>query len=322
MRVGKIAVKEAKNRGVIKLLARVMDVTPQTIQKWKRMARADEQKRLGRPRVNQEKQAQIREAVRAEMERQGNPGWRAISNALPELSVRYVQKYVAEVKRERRVRARQRIKRNRVSTEVLAREAIWTIDGTYLERRAVGAIEAQVVKDRGSLACRVIRIGRAASSRDVIEALDARKALPLVLASDNGASYCSEETAKWLEERKVVHLRSLPRTPQHNGAAEIGIQEMKRIADGPEALKSAACLLNNNRRRASKAYKTSAVLDAELPVAYHRVDRAVFYEKCMARLSEVRKRPTTWRERRMGEREVIYATLEEYGLIRRTGGGA
>jgi transposase InsO family protein len=321
MKVGSLAVKEAKNRGVVKLLARVMDVTPQTIQRWKRMARVSEHKKLGRPRLSKAKHEEIRAAVRAEMKRQGNPGWRAVSHALPDLSVRYVQKYVAEVKRERRAQERRRIGEARVSTEVLAREAIWTIDGTHLGRESGQAIEAQVVKDRGSLAYRAIRVGTTAKSGDVTATLEAQKSLPLVLASDNGAQYCSEETAKWLEQNKIVHLRSLPRTPQHNGAAEIGIQEAKRLSNSPEELINTVCLLNNHRHRGSKAYKTSAVLDAELPVAYHKVDRAVFYEKCMARLSDVKKRPTTWRERRMSEREVIYAMLEEYGLIRRTGGG-
>lgn len=322
MTIGKMALREAKNRGVIKLLARGLEVTPQTIQRWKRKARANEQVMLGRPRLKEALLSKIKSAVRGEMKRQGYPGWRPIAKALPGLSVRYVQKYVAELKRERRIKERARIAKSRVTTDVLAREAIWTIDGTHLQRRNGKAIEAQVIKDRGSLAYRGLRIGKTAKSGDIINTLRRQQDLPLVLASDNGAAYCSKETRAWLEENKVVHLKSLPRTPQHNGAAEIGIQEAKRLARSPAMLKKAVCTLNNHRNRGSKAYKTSAVLDAELPVAYHKVERAVFYEKCAQRLSEVRKEPRTWRELRMREREVIYATLEEYGLIRRTGGMA
>jgi transposase InsO family protein len=322
MRVGKLAVKEAKNRGVIKLLASVMDVTPQTIQRWKRAAKAESAPKLGRPCLSAARHAEIKRQVVSEMARQGNPGWRAIANALPEASVRLVQKYVAEIKLQRRTQERKRIAKQRITTQVLAREAIWAIDGTHLGREGGRAIEAQVIKDRGSLAYRSIRMGSASDAPGVIRTLEAGGEPPLVISSDNGSIYCDQRTQAWMKENKVVHLLSLPRTPQHNGAAEIGIQEVKVLASGPATLIDAARLLNEGRHRASRDYKTSAVLDAELPVAYHKVDRAVFYEKCMERLSEARVRPMNWRDRRMSEREVIYATLEEYGLIKRTGGRA
>ncbi len=320
--IGKMALKEAKNRGVIKLLARGLEVTPQTIQRWKRSARAQKQPKLGRPRIGPAKCEEIKQRVASEMARQGNPGWRAIANALPGASVRLVQKNVAEIKLKRRIAERKRIEQQRKSTEVLAREAIWVMDGTFLERNQGEAAEAQVIKDRGSLAYRAIRTGGTSDAPGVIRTLEASGELPLVLGTDRGSIYCDQRTKAWLKENKVVHLLSLPRTPQHNGAAEAGIREAKALCEAPSELISAASLLNNNRHRASKGYKTSAVLDAELPVAYHKVDRAMFYEKCTARLSEVATRPIKWRERRMQEREVIYATLEEYGLIKRTGGRA
>lgn len=321
MSIGKLALRERKNRGVIKLLARGLEVTPQTIQRWKRLAKKAEPPKQGRPRLSRETRESIKLQVKIELERQGYPGWRPISHALPALSVRYVQKYVAELKREHSKRARVRIEARRVSTEVLAREAVWAIDGTHLGRVRDKPIDGQIVKDLGSLSYRSVRTGPPAKAPDVIKTIEAGGILPLVISSDNGSAYCSEEAKAWMESRQIVHLRSLPRTPQHNGAMEVGIRQLKELSKGHETLYEAACLINHNRHRGSKAYKTSAVLDAELPVAYHKVDRAMFYEKCMKRLSEVRSRSMNWREKRMQEREVIYATLEEYELIRRTGGG-
>jgi transposase InsO family protein len=322
LRVGRIAVKEAKNRGVIKLLASVLDVAPQTIHRWKRHAKKESPPLVGRPRISPERCEQIKKAVNLEMARQGNPGWRAISNALPECPIRLVQRYVAEVKLRRRRASRKRIADRRISTEVLAREAIWTMDGTHLGRENGKAIEAQVIKDRGSLAYRAIRTGAPSDAMGVVRVLEAAGEPPLVLSSDNGSIYLDHRTQAWLRANKVVHLKSLPRTPQHNGAAEIGIREVKELAGSRATLESAARLLNNCRHRGSRGYKTPAVLDAEMAVAYHKVDRAVFYEKCMERLSELERRPMKWRDRRMSEREVIFATLEEYGLIKRTGGVA
>ena len=145
--------------------------------------------------------------------------------------------------------------------------------------------------------------------------------LPLVLASDNDKIYCGTVTTDWMREKKIVHLRSLPRTPQHNGTVEIAIRSLKEAAEGSgESLAEIAQQLNECRLRASKGYQTSAQLDAVLPAAESQVAREVFYEKCMDRLRRVADSPMKWREKRLVEREVIYATLEEYGLIKQTGG--
>lgn len=325
VRLGGLVLRNPKDRGLIKFLAERMQVTPQTIGNWRRLALMEERPKIGRPRASEEKKQEVEALVRAEMRRQGNPGWRPIANALPWLPVRLVQAAVANVKLEKGREESLRIKANRTSVTVLAREALWTIDGTQTRESPQSKQSSQVIKDRGSLAYRAILSGAPAKADDITELFEAMPVLPLVVASDNDKIYCGEKTSAWLKEHQVIHLRSLPRTPQHNGAIEIAMRELKEAAEerglvAAENLARAAKQINEFRPRASRGYKTSTVLDAEMPVAYSTVGRAVFYEKCMKRLRLVESSPMQWREKRMAEREVIYATLEEYGLIKRTGG--
>ena len=325
LRVGALVLRNPKDRGLIKFLAGRLGVTPQTIHYWVRLARLDELPKIGRPRASKERRSEAEALVRVEMQRQGNPGWRPIAAKLPWLPLRLVQANVKKVKLEREQRRLQNIEEKRVSVEVLAREAIWTIDGTQTKSAPNEKQFNQVIKDRGSLAYRAILSGEPAKAEDITNLLEAMPMLPLVIGSDNDRIYCGERTRKWLEDRQVIHLRSLPRTPQHNGAMEIAMRELKDVAGesayiSSESLVAAAKQLNISKLRGSKGYKTSTVLDAELPVAYSRVTRAEFYQKCRERLSRIDSGPMEWREKRMAEREIIYATLEEYGLIKRTGG--
>lgn len=322
VKIGGVVLRNPKDRGLIKFLAERLEVTPQTIQNWKRQAKLAELPRIGRPRASEERRKEVEALVRAEMAKQRNPGWRPIAAALPWLPVRLVQASVAEVKRERRKELRDSLARNRSSVEVLAREALWTIDGT--QTNSAEKRFNQIVKDRGSLAYRAILSGEPATAQDIKSMLEDMPALPLVIASDNDKIYCGKQTSEWLKKNQVVHLKSLPRTPQHNGAIEVAVRELKEAVSGreitAEALTETAKQINEFRLRASKEYKTSTVLDSELPVAYSKVERAVFYEKCTERLRRVHSSPMEWREKRMAEREVIYATLEEYGLVKRRGG--
>ncbi len=324
LRVGGLVLGSPKDRGLVKFLAERLLVTPQTIQNWKRMARLEELPKTGRPRATEEKRQEVEALVRAEMRSQGNPGWRAVAIKLPWLPVRLIQAAVSKVKREHHVAKVSSLRKARTSVEVLAREALWTIDGTQTKSSPSSKQFNQVVKDRGSLAYRAILSGEPAKSEDITDLLEAMPSLPLVIGSDNDRIYCGEKTSKWLKEHQVVHLKSLPRTPQHNGAMEIAMRELKEAAGNgyltPEILINTAKQLNVSRPRGSKGYKTSTVLDAELPVAYSKIGRAEFYKICSERLSRIDSGPMEWREKRMAEREVIYATLEEYGLIRRTGG--
>lgn len=322
MRVGKILLREIKNRGIVRDFSKCLEVTPQTLRNWRRQAAQEAPPKIGRPRHTQEGRREVNRLVAIEMERQNCPGWRPISKALKGLPVRLVQAAVKAYKEEKEAEAQERIEANRTRTEVLAREAIWAIDGTQSKDEKQARLHSQAVKDRGSLSYRAAEESEVPwVASDVVGILAEQESLPLVMASDNDKLYCGRESSGWFKEKKIVHLRSLPRTPQHNGAMEIAIRELKDAAEwSGKSLEETAKQLNEYRLHGSKGYKTSTVLDAELPVAYHLVSRDEFYEKCMSRLRRLEESPMEGRAKRMVEREVIFATLEEYGLIKRTGG--
>lgn len=330
MKIGRRLLKpEARaDRRLIKELSRWLEVTPKTLRHWRTLAEgqtATPAARIGRPTYTHSQQVKAMELVAHELKQQGHPGWRPIAKALPELPTRLVQRCVAQFKKRKRVRARSIRQENRINTQVLAREAIWTLDGTMLGRDQATAkrLEAQVIKDRATLAYRGIRSGAPASTADVMALFERLKdngqALPLVCATDNGSIYCSEAMQEFFAREKVVHLRSLPRTPEHNGAIEVAIKALKSASEHcGESVEKMAALINKNRLHGSKQFKSSSCLDEELGVAYTKVSRDVFYEKCKKRLKAVAGAALCGREKRSAEREVIFKTLEEYGLIIRT----
>lgn len=327
MKIGQWLLRDRSDRKLVSFLAERLEVTPKTLRNWRAMVQRGEAAKTGRPSYSSALKASARAAVQEQMRRQGHPGWRPIAKALPEFPVRLIQAEVGRIKAYRRKRLRNLRAKQRITTRVLAREAIWTVDGTLTQGR--GSPEAQVVKDRGSLSYRAIRTGPVARDKDVTSLLEQTRdqtGLPFVLSTDNGSIYCSAETQAFLEKEKVIHLRSLPRTPQHNGAAEIGIRQAKealpvQCTDSGAALLNTCATMNKYRLYATKGFKSANQLDEKIIAAYTRVKREEFYEKCMKRVWRVRCSTLPWREKRRAEREVILTTLQEYKLIERTRGG-
>jgi transposase InsO family protein len=76
------------------------------------------------------------------------------------------------------------------------------------------------------------------------------------LRTDNGLEYCSNEFEKYLEDKGVIHEKTVPYTPQQNGVAERWNQTLWRITRSlikqanlpikfwPEAMNT-ACYLSN-----------------------------------------------------------------------------
>lgn len=317
-------------------LALRLGVSVSTLKHWRTLAREGALPPLGRPALTAAVRRQACWRVGRAMVHQGFPGWRVIRKACPGISTMLVQEYVRRFKRCRAEHRRRRIERGRVSVQVLGRDIVWVQDGLHAGRTPEGkAVEAQVVKDRGSLRTVALEVGPAASGDDVIrlwEKARQERGLPLVLASDNAASYCSEAAEAYLKSQKVIHLKSLPRTPQHNGAAESRVRELKDqsglgkgvvLEDVHEPLnRLAACAarLDAHRLRASKGYKTAIELDAVLPRGYN-AGRERFYKEARRRMQEAVLGAETWRAARLAEREAVYAALESFGLVRRERGG-
>jgi len=280
----------------------------------------------------------LRQVARAWREQGRGAGWRTVEKSLPAaVPTRLVQSSLGAWKRRdaRRVAARQA--RVRLSTRVHARDALWALDATHLGRVDKAGLEGQVARDAASRCTTALSVGRPATGADVVALLeDARRqrgTLPLVLSTDNGPAYRCRLVRDYLEARQVLHLFSLPRTPQHNAVAERGIGELKEdsgLGKGvvlPDAETATLCLqasarrLDRVRRRACLGYRTAAQADAVLPRADARVDRARLFEVTRCAIGRAVLGCRNDRERRRAERNTILAALELAGLATTTRGG-
>ncbi len=316
-------------RGKLKILAESLQVSPKTLNNWKRKR----PRRSGRPRYTDTQRKAAMLAVGRELRRQGYPGEKAIERELPHVPLRLIREYVRLFKARRRKRLDLARRARRESIVVKAKGAILVQDGAHLGRNRQGVVEAQIAKDRGSLRIERASVGPQTEAH-VIEFLEEIRmscGLPLVLGTDNGPCYVSDQVKEYLARHQVVHLASLPHTPQHNGAAERAVRELKEASGlgkgvcvseraAKIALERAAARINANRYRA-KISSTADAMDERLPPAYNLVNRNLFYAECKAAMCEAALASVSARRRRMAERNAIYRTLERYGLVEITEGG-
>jgi transposase InsO family protein len=321
-----------------KEFARAVDVTARTVRGWRGRLKPGDFPKLGRPAQDERAHRNAFWRVGREYLRQERCGWRPIDTRLGDaVPTRLVQTYVRVFKHCERRHERRRIQSGRTRVEVLAKNALWVQDSAQVGRQADGTkIETQLIKDRGPIVTVGISTGGPTRARDsvgLLAALKQERGLPLVLGTDNGAPFTAQEVETYLEREQVIHLKSLAYTPEHNGAAEALVGETRRgsqLSPATQIEIEAAharvvrtnLRLNKNRIRMSKGLKTGAELDETLPVGYHQVDRAQFYQECKMRMEEAKLRVQGQRARRMAEREAILSTLERFGLVKRYQGGS
>jgi putative transposase len=249
-----------------------------------------------------------------------------------------VRELLGAVKRLHRAHRRARELERRRSVEVGVRDVMWSMDGTHLARLpGGGAVEGQVVRETATPKILAVDVGAPADGQDVVRILEraeaARGALPLVLVTDNGSIYTCREVEAWLAERGVVHLLSLPHTPQHNAWVERTNGELKAesglgrgvvvndAGDVVERIERARSRLDGERLRACLGWRTAAAADAELDGWYDAATRELFLALLCRRLEETLPGLQPGRAERKARREAIFASLEELGLIKRTRGG-
>ena len=287
--------------------------------------------RCGRPATSDTQcRRGFRAVVQASKHLGWSAGWRKIHPALEgRVPVRLVQQCLREAKRLHRLHERKRIGRQRVHVEVLAQNVLWHEDAAHLGRTASGEVQTDVVRDAAALDAIVASVGGSVTTADAIAnleaAIEAAGDAPLVHGTDNGPPYTSGDFEDCLKGHRIVHLKNLPHTPQHNARAERLIRDVKeesglgsgvrfaecRAADVPVA---AAC--RRLERRASITRR-----DVPAPVRYTAEQRERFYEAVRRRIETAVLDAPDARAERIAEREAIHAELEERGLIRRTRGG-
>jgi len=250
--------------------------------------------------------------------------------------VRLVRHAVKVIKWLRRRAKRRRRRWLRLHLSVHYRDALWSMDGTHLGRMEGAPVEGLVVRDVATTALRGVSVGGPVTAADVCLMLELtrreRGGLPLVLLSDNGSEFTARETQEYLRRHGVVHILSLPRTPQHNAWAERAVRELKdrtglgkgvsidSVEDVAMALGVARMALDR-KPRPSRGGSSARALDATMPQWETRIDRERFYEEVRRAVIQAAQRHETARARRRAVREAIYATLDKYGLITQTRGG-
>jgi hypothetical protein len=170
-----------------------------------------------------------------------------------------------------------------------------------------------------------------------------------VLGLDNGDANRSERLARLLAEHQVVPLFNVPRTPQHNAFVERAIGELNCVilAGGPQArlpeasrgpvrspepgVSRTKCILQrlvddaryalDRAPRHSLGGRSPADIDSSAPRAEDVTCRAGFYADTRAALAHVAQLDWPPRARRRADREAVFSTLEQHGLVRRTRGG-
>ena len=155
-----------------------------------------------------------------------------------------------------------------------------------------------------------------------------------MLLTDNGGPYKSRRLARWLARHGVVHLKSLPRTPQHNAACEHGHGELKGDAELPlrrcpdaarvalDRLLASATRLDHHRLRATRAWHTAVQADEAAPPWTVHVSRDRFYATARCRIRQGVLHSRKGRARRRAIRHAVLQALEDFELITITRGGA
>ncbi len=275
--------------------------------------------------------------MRRELGLQGwKAGWRPLVDVLGHLfPVRLIQRCVQRWKAWRRRRLERRRRRIRQHVEVKARDAMWSLDATQVGRLEKKAILAEILRDVGSGKTLCAQVGPAATADEVEMLLrrtrDERGGLPLVLVTDNGSAYQSKALGKYLHRHHVIHLRSLPRTPQHNPWSEHGNSEIKNEAEvsSDQAIESLGSVTGkpvraircvDDHRARPRAGRTNSARDRIMRRAYNAVDRDRYYATTRAAMQEAVGWHEGRRAQRRAEREAIYVSLESYGLVVRTRG--
>jgi transposase InsO family protein len=213
---------------------------------------------------------------------------------------------------------------------------VWVQDGTFLGRDHGKAVEAQVIKDRCSQKVIAVSTGHAASGAEVVELLKKIKKtrpLPLVWITDNGPAYLSKEVSDFVSNEKVVHLKSMPHVPQHNGSAERMMRELKNLSglgrgnkvheinSAHSEIVTRADKINKNRLRASLGFKTSDRVDEESQKIELEKCRLDFFKDYQAQ-QEILCAQVELRKKRKKEREIVFSLLRKNGLIKITRGGS
>lgn len=212
--------------------------------------------------------------------------------------------------------------------------SVWAVDHTKPTKPVDGRFPyILAVRDLASgqeLAWRSVPDETAATTLAVIVELFQKHGPPLIVKSDNGPAFKSEDWSRTLAAWHVIPLRSPAYTPRYNGSCEASIQAMQiRTAffaarhGRPGHWTSSD--LEDAQRQANELYRSDdrphataqQVWDARRPVS--AIERAEFERQVQAQRAARREKHALAqqdaREHAKLEREAVRQVLEELGLL-------
>ena len=194
--------------------------------------------------------------------------------------------------------------------------------------------------DLGTTEFVAVSAGPPLTGTDVVAALERgaqeRGVRPLVFQSDRGKENTCAVTEAYLESHRIVHLRNVPRTPEHNPNTERCHRDLKSALAVPAG--SAGLVLdravwrarvfeardfeNHGLRRESLGGLTAAEYSQTVLSWYDEPDhesfREAFYETTHKAVAEALRGVESAHARQVIERETKLAVMEQFNLIRRT----
>lgn len=227
---------------------------------------------------------------------------------------------IAQLKLKKTQRANRRLRKARIRINVKKVGAVAAMDGATVRRGE----DSLIVRDRGSLNIKATECLSSLSSKNTLKMLHEMKqenALPIVLCTDNGSPFCSNNVTAFLEKHQVIHLKSLPHVPQHNGSAESAVKEVKELAKSGLNLLAILKTLNQRRKRRQLNWKTADEFYSAEYIPYNNEMRQKFYDAAKLAIKMSMLGTKNGYERRKAEREAILTTMERFELITITRGG-
>lgn len=304
--------------GSQQIVAEALAVSSRTLRAWKTTVRQQRaNKTQGRKKVAISFKEKL--VVTREWHRQGYPGSRPVIKALPLLRVRVVREVISELKTRRRKRAEKMKLQMRSSVQVKQAGSVLTMDGASLRK----GVDYIVHRDRGSLSVKATKCDGHLSSDDtlgVLNNLEEQNRLPLVLCTDNGSPFCAEVVEDFLGKKYIVHLKNLPRVPQHNGSCENAVKEFKELLAHKSNTESTVITLNKNRKRSKLNWQTSQEFEEKNLISCTEETRIIFYQETKRRIKSALIGINSAYKKRKIEREEILKTMQDFSLISITRG--
>ncbi len=254
-----------------------------------------------------------------EWRRQGYPGSRPVIKALPGQRARVVREIISELKKRRVMRDEKMKLQLRRSVRVTNAGSVIAMDGASFQK----GDDYIVQRDRGSLRLTVTKCGGHLNSHhtlEVLKNLDEQNRLPMVICTDNGSPFCAGPVKDFLSNNYIIHLKNLPRVPQHNASCENAVKEFKEVLPHKKDADATVTTLNECRKRRKLNWQTSLEFEEKNFISCTEEKRKTFYEETQQRIENALIGIKSAYKMRQIERAEILKMMQDCSLITITRG--